>query len=169
MKKLFLFCALMLGSSLSLAADLKVGFVNMNQLLKEAPQVQAINNKLQEQFSAPKKELDELGESIQKQEKEIKRNELLMTENKLKKSKQDLLEQIKQYREKEAKLGKELQAVQNQELAVFRDVVRKVISEMAEQEKFDLILNDGVMYADKALNITDKLLERLQAQAKSSK
>ena len=137
----------------------------MNQLLKEAPQVQEINKKLQDRFSKPKKELDELGESIQKQEKEIKRNELLMTESKLEKSKQNLLAQIKQYREDEAKLAKELQAMQNQELAVFRDVVRKVISEMAEEEKFDLILNDGVMYAGKNLNVTDKLLERLKKQA----
>ena len=158
---------LMLVSSLSFAADLKIGFVNMNRILNEAPQVKAINAKLQERFSAPKKELDELGESIQKQEKEIKRNELLMTESKLKKSKQNLIEQIKQYREKEAKLGKELQAVQNQELQGFKQVIGKVITEMAEQEKFHIIFNDGVMYADKSLNVTDKLLERLKSQAKS--
>ena len=157
----------MLVSSLSFAADLKIGFVNMNRILNEAPQVKAINAKLQERFSAPKKELDELGESIQKQEKEIKRNELLMTESKLKKSKQNLIEQIKQYREKEAKLGKELQAVQNQELQGFKQVIGKVITEMAEQEKFHIIFNDGVMYADKSLNVTDKLLERLKSQAKS--
>jgi len=77
------------------------------------------------------------------------------------------MEQIKQYREKEAKLAKELQTMQNQELAVFRDVVRKELTAMAEKEKFDLILNDGVMYADKSLNITDKLLERLKKQAKA--
>jgi len=90
-----------------------------------------------------------------------------MTESKLKKSRENMMEQIKQYREKEAKLAKELQTMQNQELAVFRDVVRKELSAMAEQEKFDLILNDGVMYADKSLNITDKLLERLKKQAKA--
>jgi len=157
----------MLATSVVSAADLKVGFVNMNQLLKEAPQVEAINKKLQDRFSTPKKELDELGNTIKEQEKEIKRNELLMTESKLKKSRENMMEQIKQYREKEAKLAKELQTMQNQELAVFRDVVRKELSAMAEQEKFDLILNDGVMYADKSLNITDKLLERLKKQAKA--
>jgi len=157
----------MLATSVVSAADLKVGFVNMNQLLKEAPQVEAINKKLQDRFSKPKKELDELGNTIKEQEKEIKRNELLMTESKLKKSRENMMEQIKQYREKEAKLAKELQTMQNEELAVFRDVVRKELSAMAEQEKFDLILNDGVMYADKSLNITDKLLERLKKQAKA--
>lgn len=167
MRKFLLVICIALMPSLATAADLKIGFVNMNLLLKEAPQVQKINKKLQDRFSAPKQELDKLGKTIQEQEKEIKRNELLMTESKLKKSKQDLVEQIRQYREKEAKLGKELQAMQNQELAVFRDVVRKVISEMAKEEDFDLIINDGVMYADDALNITDKLLERLNKQFES--
>ena len=102
MKKLLLLSSLMLVSFSLSAASLKIGFVNMNKLLQQAPQVEAINKKLQERFSAPKKELDELGETIQKQEKEIKRNELLMTESKLQKSKQNLLEQIKQYREKES-------------------------------------------------------------------
>ena len=164
MKKLLLLSSLMLMSFSLSAASLKIGFVNMNKLLQ-----QAINNKLQERFSEPKKELDELGESIQQQEKEIKRNELMMTESKLKKSKQNLLEQIKQYREKESKLAKELQAMQNQELNAFKKVVAKEISEMAKKEKFDLIINDGVMYVTDSLDITEKFLGRLKEQAKSEK
>jgi outer membrane protein len=149
------------------AAEVKIGFVNMNLLLKEAPQVVAINEKLQDQFGTQKKELDGLAESIQKQEQELKRNELLMTEARLKEGKKNLLEQIKEYRGKEAKLAKQVQALQNKELAVFREVVRNEISAMAKEDKFDLILNDGVMFAAESLNITDKLLERLKKQAKS--
>ncbi len=167
MKKMICLFALMLAAFSVSAAEMKIGFVNMNLLLKEAPQVEAINKKLQERFGAPKKELDELGQSIQKQEQELKRDELLMTESKLKEGKKNLLEQIKVYREKEAKLAKELQALQGQELKVFQEVVRKEISAMAEEEKFDLILNDGVMYAAKSINVTDQLLDRLKKQAKS--
>ena len=165
MKKIILFMLLAIASLQVSAANLKIGFVNMKVLLNQAPQVEEINKKLQERFSAPKKELDDMAVSIQDLEKEIKRNELMMTESKLKKSKENLLEKIRDYREKEAALAKELQTVQNQELAIFRDIVRDVLNEMAEQEKYDLILNDGVMYADKGLNITDKLLERLRNKA----
>ena len=59
MKKLLLLSSLMLMSFSLSAASLKIGFVNMNKLLQQAPQVEAINNKLQERFSEPKKELDE--------------------------------------------------------------------------------------------------------------
>ena len=167
MKKSFIILLITLFSLPVHAQALKVGYVNMKVLLTQAPQVEEINKKLQDRFGDPKKELDEMADSIQQLEKEIKRNELMMTESKLKKSKQNLLEKIKVYREKEAALAKELQAVQNQELAVFRNVVRDVLSEMAAKEKYDLILNDGVMYAADAINITQDLLKRLQSKASS--
>jgi outer membrane protein len=133
----------------------------MKQLLTESSQVAEINAKLQKRFSEPKKQLEDMAKSIQEQEKEIKRNELMMTESKITKSKQDLLEKVKQFRQMEAKLGQELQAVQNEELTAFRQVVAKVLEEIAQKESYDLILNDGVMYAAKSINITDKILERL--------
>ena len=168
MKKLLFIALMMLSIQPVLAKELKVGFVNMQILLTKAPQVVIINKRLQDRFNGPKKELDELAASIQEQEKEIKRNELLMTESKLKKSKQELVEKIKRFREQEAALAKELKAMQNQELAVFRDVVRKVLKEMAEKENFDLILNDGVMYASESLDITAKLLDKLKLQTTSN-
>ena len=165
MKK-FLFVGLMMLLALPVTAkELKIGFVNMQILLNQAPQVIVINKKMQDRFSQPKKELDDLAKTIKDEEKEIKRNELMMTESKLQKSKQDLIEKIKKYREKESALAKQLQTVQNEELAGFRKVVRKVLTEMAESEKYDLILNDGVMYAGESLDITSKLLDRLKKQA----
>ena len=89
-----------------------------------------------------------------------------MTESKLKKSKESLIGKIKEFREKEAKLANEIQAVQNQELAVFRDVVRNVLTDMAKTDKYDLILSDGIMYVDPKHDITDKILGRLKKEAK---
>ncbi|MDH5484117.1 MAG: OmpH family outer membrane protein [Gammaproteobacteria bacterium] len=143
------------------ADNLKIGFVNMKQLLTESTQVAEINAKLQKRFSEPKKQLEDMAKSIQEQEKEIKRNELMMTESKINKSKQDLLARVQEFRQMEARLGQELQAVQNEELTAFRQVVAKVLEDVAKKESYDLILNDGVMYAAKSINITDKILERL--------
>ena len=147
------------------AADLKIGVVNMNRL-NEAPQVEAINKLLQERFSQPRDELKKMHDELQEEEKEIKRNELLMTESKLKKSKENLIARIKEFREKEAKLASEIQSVQNQELAVFRNVVRTVLTDMAKTDKYDLILSDGIMYVDPKHDITDKILDRLKKEAK---
>ena len=97
MKKSFIILLITMFSLPVHAQSLKVGYVNMKVLLTQAPQVEEINKKLQDRFGDPKKELDEMADSIQQLEKEIKRNELMMTESKLKKSKQNLLEKIKQH------------------------------------------------------------------------
>jgi len=145
------------------SANLKVAVINMQKLLTQAPQVEAINLKLKQRFSEPKNELDKMAESIQKLEKEIKRNELMMTASKLKKSKESLITQIKQFRGREARLSQELKTVQQQELSVFKGVIAGVLKDIAEAGKYDLILNDGVMFARPALDITDKILSRLKA------
>jgi len=147
----------------SLFADgLKIGVVNMKRLLTEAPQVEKISKKLQQRFSAPKKELDDLAETIKQMEKDFKRDQLMMTESKLTKSKQKYLAEVQKFREMEAQLSKELQTVQNQELAVFRDVVSKILDKLAKQDKYDLIMNEGVIYVSEALDMTDKMLAELK-------
>ncbi len=90
MKKFILLVSVLLFSVSANAADLKIGVVNMNRL-NEAPQVEAINKLLQDRFSQPRDELRKIHDELQDEEKEIKRNELLMNDSKLKKSKEGLI------------------------------------------------------------------------------
>ena len=161
-KQIFTLIFMLMFSSGLFADGLKIGFVNMKRLLSEAPQIEKINKKLQKRFNEPKKELEDMADTIRQMEKDFKRDQLMMTESKLTKNKENLIEKVKQFRELEARLGKELQTVQSQELAVFRNIVTDVLNKLAKKEKYDLIMNDGVMYADKALDITDKMLAELK-------
>lgn len=161
-KKIFITLFMLLAAAPTWSADLKIAVINMQKLLTQAPQVEAINSKLSQRFSEPKNELDKMAQSIQQLEKEIKRNELMMTESKLKKSKEKLISQIQQFRSREAQLSQELKTVQQQELSVFKGVIGGVLKDVATAGNYDLILNDGVMFAKPALDITDKILSRLK-------
>ena len=145
------------------SAGLNIAVINMQKLLTQAPQVEAINLKLKQRFSGPKDDLDKMAGEIQKLEKEIKRNELMMTASKLKKSKENLMSQVKKFRTKEAQLSQELKTVQQQELSVFKGVIGGVLKNVAAKGNYDLILNDGVIFSKPALDITDKILSRLKA------
>ncbi len=162
MKKIFLALTMLLANTSAWSADLNIAVINMQKLLTQAPQVEAINLKLSQRFSEPKTELENMAKSIQKLEKEIKRNELMMTESKLKKSKENLISKIQEYRAREAQLGQELKTVQQQELSVFKGVIAGVLQDVAKDGDYDLILNDGVMFAKPEFDITDKILSRLE-------
>lgn len=148
-----------------MAESMKVGVVDVMRLFNEYAKITGIDDKLQSRFAAPKKELDELAKDIEGQEKQLKANEVMMTESKNKKARETLLEKVKQYREKEALLSKDLQAMRNQELATFREIVMAVTQKLAKDESYSLIMQaDGVMYVDESYNITSKILTRLKAE-----
>lgn len=148
------------------AADaMKVGVVDVMRLFNEYAKLTGIDDKLQSRFAAPKKELETLAKDIETQEKQLKANEVMMTESKNKKAKENLIEKVKQYREKEAALTKDFQAMRNQELTTFREVVMGVTQKLAKDENYNLIMQaDGVMYVDDTYNITTKVLTRLKAE-----
>lgn len=165
MRKILVVMALVLASGAA-SAETKIGFVNMKTLLEDAPQFQEINKSLQDRFGTSKKELDEMRDALQKQNEENKRNEVLMTEAKANKAKQEFAEKVQEFREKEQKLAGEVQAFRNSELAKLDKVVRELVKELAEKKKIDLIINDGVMYVDEKVDLTKDLLDRLKkAQA----
>ena len=137
----------------------KIGFVNVNMLFNEYAQSKGIDAMIEKKFSGSKTELEKLVTDIKSLEKEIKTNELLMTESKLKSSRNKLKKMVLSYREKGAALENELKAVRNKEMSEFRSVVFEVTKKYAADNKYDLILNEGVMFAADNVNITDDMLK----------
>ncbi len=148
----FLFSALM--APIVVNAQ-KIGFVNLNTIFTEYAKVKGIEAKLEAKFSGPKKDMDAAVVEIKAMEKEIKTNELLMTESKLAASKDKLRQKIMDYRQRGAALEQELQAMRNAEMNDFRKVISEITKKYAKDKKYDLVLNEGVMYSSDSANITD--------------
>lgn len=165
MKKYLMLLALLMPVT-SMAADaVKVGVVDVMRLFNEYAKMTGVDDKLQTRFAAPKKELEDLAKDIEAQEKQLKANEVMMTESKNKKAREALVEKVKEYREKEAALTKDFQAMRTQELSAFRELVMGITQKLAKEEKYTLIMQaDGVMYVDEANNITSKILARLKTE-----
>lgn len=165
MKKLLFVSALACLVSMPVASYAeKIGFVNVTRLFNEYAKAKGIDKMIEDKFSGPKKEIDKLISDIKALEKEIKTNELLMSESKLQSSKEKLKGMVIEYREKGMKLEKELQEVRNREMNDFRQVVFKVTNAYAKEKKYDLIVNEGVMYVSDSLDITDEILKRVNKE-----
>ncbi len=165
MKKFFIVSALLCMTALPVASYAeKIGFVNVTRLFNEYAKAKGIDKMIEDKFSGPKKEIDKLIGDIKALEKEIKTNELLMSESKLESSKKKLQGMVVEYREKGMKLEKELQSVRNHEMTEFRKVVFKVTNEFAKEKKYDLIVNEGVMFAADSINVTDEILARVNKE-----
>ena len=144
------------------AGSPKIGFVSVEKILTDAPQVEAVNESMLERFGSRKTELQEMEKEIKGMQENYKRNELVMTEDKLNELKNNIIAKIQEFKQKEALLQQEVATVRNQELAVLQQSVSSIINDIAKDEKYDLILSEGVVYADEKLDITDKVLERMK-------
>ena len=170
-KKLVLGLILLSGllSANAIAAGLKVGVVSVERILTEAPQVDAVNTSMLERFGPQRDELQKGEQEITKMQENYKRNELVLTEDKLNELKKDIITKIQALKQKEAVLTQEVGSVRNQELAVLQQQVRGIIDDIAKKGKYDLILSEGVAYSSEKLDITDKVLDMMKAAFKKKK
>ena len=145
------------------AGAVKIGFVSVERILTDAPQVKAVNDSMLERFGSRKTELEEMEKEINEMQENYKRNELVMTEDKLNEAKNNIIAKIQEFKQKEAVLQQEVATMRNQELATLQESVRSIINDIAKAEKYDLILtSEGVAYASDALDISNKVLERMK-------
>ena len=157
------FMLLMFASANVTAANApKIGYVSVEKILTDAPQVKAVNDSMLERFGGRKSELQEAEKEINEMQENYKRNELVMTEDKLNELKNSIITKIQEFKQKEAVLQQEVATVRNQELAVLQQSVRSIIQDIAKSDKYDLILtSEGVAYANEKLDISKKVLERM--------
>ena len=145
------------------ASSPKIAYVSVEKILTEAPQVKAVNDSMMERFGGRKTELQEMEKEINEMQENYKRNELVMTEDKLNELKDSIITKIQDFKQKEAVLQQEVSTVRNQELAVLQQSVRSIIQDIAKAEKYDLILtSEGVAYANEDLDISNKVLDRMK-------
>ena len=168
MKKLVLSILLMTGlvATNVTAADLKIGVVSVERILSEAPQVDAVNTSMLERFGPQRDALQKLEKEITKMQENYKRNELVMTEDKLNNLKKEIIIKIQGLKKKEALLQQEVVTVRNQELAVLQQQVRGIIDDISKKGKYTLVLSEGVAFADDKLDITDKVLDKMKSAFK---
>lgn len=171
MKKLVLGLILVSGlmSANVFAAELKIGVVSVERILTEAPQVDAVNTSMLERFGPQRDDLQKAEKEITRMQENYKRNELVMTEDKLNELKKQIIMKIQRLKQKEAQLTQEVGTVRNQELAVLQQQVRGIIDDIARKDKYSLILSEGVAYSAPKLDITDKVLDKMKSAFKKKK
>ncbi len=150
-------------------AENKIAFVNQQVLLEKAPQAEAARNKLQNEFAKRDKALVKLQKNIKSNEKKLQQDAAVISNAALSKLKRKItLLRRDLERDKEA-FREDLSIRQNEELVTLQKVVIQAINKVAQNEKYDLIISDGVIYASKRIDVTSKILKELTKAYKSKK
>ncbi|MDX1914109.1 MAG: OmpH family outer membrane protein [Methylophilus sp.] len=143
------------------AADLKIGYVQVDKLLQEAPQTAETGKKLEKEFSPRSLELDRLQKQIKDAEAAIEKDRATISEIDRRTKERDVSNMKLEFQRKQRELREDINLRKNEELAILQDRINKAVASVAETESYDLVVYGGVAYASKKIDITEKVLKLL--------
>lgn len=161
--------AVMLAAVAGVAvAESKIGFVNAGRVTSEAPQAEAARASLEEEFGPRDRAISEEREALRELETQLNRDGAVMSEEEQQRLQRDLVARQRELRRAEEEFREDFNMRRNEELGRLQRRIVDTINDLAESEGFDLIVSEGVIYASDRVDVTDRVLERLQRDYESN-
>ncbi|MBT9510996.1 MAG: OmpH family outer membrane protein [Acidovorax sp.] len=146
------------------AQEFKAGFVNTDRIFREASTAKAAQVKLEQEFSRREKELVDSGNTLKTATEKFEREASTMAESQRTTRQRQLVDQDRDFQRKRREFQEDLSARKNEELSQVLERANKVVKQVAEAEKYDVILQEAV-YINPKHDITDKVIKALNAAA----
>jgi len=144
------------------AQEFRIGFVSNDRIFREASTAKSAQLKLEQEFSKREKEIVDLRTALKTLADTFEREAPTLPPGKLASRQKQLVEQDRDFQRKSREFQEDLNARKNEELQQLIERANKVVKQVAEAEKYDLILQDAV-YVNPRLDITDKVLKVLNS------
>jgi outer membrane protein len=164
-----LFAAALAAAALPLAAQQqpppltgKFGFVNTERILRDAVPAQRAQKKIEVEFQKRDQELAKIAEQLKRMQDDIDKNSVTMGETQRRNREREFADLNRDFQRKQREFREDLNQRRNEELAQVVELANRVIRQIAEQEKFDIIFQDAV-FASPRIDITDKVIRALEA------
>lgn len=147
-------------SGVSAVESLKVGYVNTQRIFRDAPTAVKAAKKIEAEFSKRDQDLQRLAKQLQTLQESLEKNTLTLSESERRLKEKDLNELSRDFQRKQREFREDLNLRQNEENAAIIEKANKAIKQLAESEKYDLIVQDVVWVSPK-LDVTDKIIKAL--------
>jgi len=145
------------------AAELKIGFIDAERINRDSAPAERASKKLEKEFSPREADLRKLEQQIKGLQAQLEKDGLTMSETDRRNREQDLANQSREFQRKQREYREDLNLRRNEELAGLFERANRVIKQIAETEKYDLIVQEAV-YRSSRIDITDKVLKALAAE-----
>ena len=152
----------------ALAQDLKIGYVNSERVLRESNAAKAAQTKLEVEFGKRERELNDATTKLKTAADKLEKDGPTVASADLQRRQRELVDQDRDLQRKRREFQEDLNQRRNEELAAVVERANRVIRQIYESEKYDLILQE-VVFASARVDITDKVIRTLNAPAAAGK
>ena len=144
------------------AQEFRIGFSNTDRIFKEANTAKQAQTKLEQEFSRREKELNDAGQALKTAIEKFEREAPTMSETQRNTRQKQLGEQDRDFQRKRREFQEELNARKNEEFQQVLERANRVIKQVAETEKYDLVIQEAVYISPKH-DITDKVIKAINS------
>jgi len=142
------------------AQESKIAFVSTERIFREAVPAKAAQTKLEAEFAKREKDIADMAARLKAQSDKLDKDAAVLSDSDRAKRQRDLGDLDKEFQRKQREFREDLNQRRNEELSVVLERTNKVIRQIAEAEKYDIVFQEAV-YASKRIDITDKVLKEL--------
>ena len=151
------------------AAGLRVAYVNYSLLIQESPQAQSAVASLRTEFEPKQRSLQAEASELKAREETLKKDEATMTQDQRDQAELDLRERYQALQQKQNEIQDDVNTRRNELMSELQRTLVQVVQNYAKQQRYDLVLADGVIYASPGLDITPAILSALKSQAPAAR
>lgn len=149
-------------------ADARIAFVNSNEVLERAPQAEYARTLLQSEFAPRDAQLVAEQQKLHSQEERLVRDAMAMSDEERRRLEREVTTLQRVVKRARDEFNEDLNIRRNEEFARLQREVAKVIVEVAKESGYDLVLENGVVYASDRIDITGQVIERLKKSQSAS-
>lgn len=141
-------------------AETKIGYVNTERVFRDSQLAVKAQKKLEKEFQGREQDIQKMVKQARDLQSSLEKDALTMSEADRTKKQKDLANLSRDIQHAQREFREDLNQRKNEEFAAVQDRARKAIIEIAEKEKFDLVL-ENVVYASPKIDITERVLKAL--------
>lgn len=145
------------------AQDTKIGFVSTERIFREAAPAKTAQAKIEQEFSRRDKDLQDMGARLKSMSDKLDKDAAILSESDRAKRQREVADLDKEFQRKQREFREDLNQRRNEELAIVLERTNKVIKQIAETEKYDIVFQEAV-FASPRIDITDKVLKALNGK-----
>lgn len=171
LKKIALLIVVLMSVALTgaAAAEIRIGVVDANKIVEKSPQYAAVRKSLENEFKRRNQDLVAKQKRLKTLEEKLARDGAVMSAAEVKRLEKDIRTRRRKLKAASDEYREDLNLRRNEEFNKLLRQVSEVVHQLAKDEKIDLILSEGVVYASDKINLTEKVLKRLKTQYKNRK
>jgi outer membrane protein len=161
--------ALLVGATVPAGAqELKIGYVNSERVVRDSVPAKAALTKIEAEFGKRDKELNDAAQKLKVASDKFEKDQPTLSEGERARRQRELVDGERDLQRKRREFQEDLNQRRNEELAGVVERANRVIKQIFEAEKYDLIVQE-VIFASSRVDITDKVLKLLNAPAGAGK